>query len=145
MKLYIHNKKTPEGYVAAMTLYSNKGNVLFCDTHRIRETELRKFDMGLLAIEWAIRTFRIKAQNGEFSETEKVNVYICSKTIYDWICKETSPKEYIDTFMRIQMEFSLCSNELEIIRVKNSKALYRTAKDKEESSISDLLKEFDVE
>ena len=82
MKVYIHNRKIGDVYEKALTVYTNRGKLLYSDTGRILEEEMQKFDKTLYAIEWGLKQFRKIAQNGVVSEKEPVTLFICSKTIY---------------------------------------------------------------
>ena len=104
MKVYIHNRKLGDVYEKAMTIYTNRGKMLYSDTGRILEEEMQKFDKTLYALEWGLKQFRKVAQNGVVSEEEPVTLFICSKTIYDWLEKEKCPANYIDVFSRMQLE-----------------------------------------
>ena len=140
MKVYIHNRKVNETYEKALSVYTNKGKLLDSDTGRIVEEEMQKFDKTLYAIEWGLKQFRSIAQNGVVSEEEPVTLFICSKTIYDWLEKEKCPSNYIKTFMNIQMELSLMLNPVEIIYSKTTKAQYKSTQEKTQS-INSLMKE----
>ena len=141
MKVYIHNRKIGDVYEKALTIYSNRGKLLYSDTGRILEEEMQKFDKTLYAIEWGLKQFRRVAQNGIVSEEEPVMLFICSKTIYEWLEKESCPHNYGGVFSNIQMELSLMLNELEIIYSKTTKAQYKSTEDKG-YSVKALLKEF---
>lgn len=141
LKVYIHNRKIKDTYEKALTVYSNRGKLLYSDTGRILEPEMQKFDKTLYAIEWGLKQFRKIAQNGVVSEEEPVTLFICSKTIYDWLEKEKCPANYTDVFYNIQMELSMLLNETEIIYSKTTKALYKSTETKEQS-IASLMKEF---
>lgn len=141
MKVYIHNRKIGDIYEKALTIYSNRGKLLYSDTGRILEEEMQKFDKTLYAIEWGLKQFRRVAQNGIVSEEEPVMLFICSKTIYEWLEKEKCPHNYVGVFSNIQMELSLMLNELEIIYSKTTKAQYKSTEDKG-YSVKALLKEF---
>lgn len=142
MKVYIHNRKIGETYERALTVYTNRGKLLYSDTGRILEDDMQKFDKTLYAIEWGLKQFRKIAQNGTVSEREPVTLFICSKTIYDWLEKEKCPLNYIGVFTNIQMELSLMLNELEIIYSKSTKALYKSS-EKSLHSISAIMKDFE--
>ena len=92
-------------------------------------------------MEWGFKQFRKVAQNGVVSEEEPVTLFICSKTIYDWLEKEKCPANYIDVFSNIEMELSLMLNEVEIVYSKTTKAQYKSTEDKG-FNVKDLLKEF---
>ena len=141
MKVYIHNRKVKDTYEKALTIYTNRGKLLYSDTGRILEPEMQKFDKTLYAIEWGLKQFRKVAQNGTVSESEPVTIFICSKTIYDWLEKEKCPANYIDVFSNIEMELSLMLNEVEIVYSKTTKAQYKSTEDKG-FNVKDLLKEF---
>lgn len=141
MKVYIHNRKLGDVYEKAMTIYTNRGKMLYSDTGRILEEEMQKFDKTLYALEWGLKQFRKVAQNGVVSEEEPVTLFICSKTIYDWLEKEKCPANYIDVFSNIEMELSLMLNEVEIVYSKTTKAQYKSTEDKG-FNVKDLLKEF---
>lgn len=141
MKVYIHNRKIGQVYEKAMTVYSNRGKLIYSETGRILEEEMQKFDKTLYAIEWAFKQFRKIAQNGIVSEHEPVTFFISSKTIYEWLEKEKCPSNYVNIFMNIEMELSLMLNEIEIVYSKANKALYRSTNSKM-ATVSDLMKEF---
>ena len=141
MKVYIHNRKVKDTYEKALTIYTNRGKLLYSDTGRILEPEMQKFDKTLYAIEWGLKQFRKVAQNGTVSESEPVTIFICSKTIYDWLEKEKCPANYTDVFYNIQMELSMILNEVEIIYSKSTKAVYKSSEDNTQS-IAALMKEF---
>ena len=141
MKVYIHNRKVGDVYEKAMTIYTNRGKMLYSDTGRILEEEMQKFDKTLYALEWGLKQFRKVAQNGVVSEEEPVTLFICSKTIYEWLEKEKCPANYIDVFSNIEMELSLMLNEVEIVYSKTTKAQYKSTEDKG-FNVKDLLKEF---
>lgn len=141
MKVYIHNRKIGDVYEKAMTVYTNRGKLLYSDTGRILEEEMQKFDKTLYAIEWGLKQFRKIAQNGIVSETEPVTLFIASKTIYDWLEKEKCPYNYINVFSNIEMELSLMINEIEIIYSKTTKAQYKSTEEKG-FNIKALMKEF---
>lgn len=141
MKVYIHNRKLGDVYEKAMTIYTNRGKMLYSDTGRILEEEMQKFDKTLYALEWGLKQFRKVAQNGVVSEEEPVTLFICSKTIYEWLEKEKCPANYIDVFSNIEMELSLMLNEVEIVYSKTTKAQYKSTEDKG-FNVKDLLKEF---
>ena len=141
MKVYIHNRKLGDVYEKAMTIYTNRGKMLYSDTGRILEEEMQKFDKTLYALEWGLKQFRKVAQNGVVSEEEPVTLFICSKTIYDWLEKEKCTANYIDVFSNIEMELSLMLNEVEIVYSKTTKAQYKSTEDKG-FNVKDLLKEF---
>ncbi len=141
MKVYIHNRKVKDTYEKALTVYTNKGKLLYSDMGRILEPEMQKFDKTLYAIEWGLKQFRKIAQNGTVSEEEDITIFICSKTIYDWLEKEKCPSNYVDVFYNIQMELSLLINPCEIMYSKTTRALYKSTETKEQS-IASLMKEF---
>jgi hypothetical protein len=141
VKVYIHNRKLGDVYEKAMTIYTNRGKMLYSDTGRILEEEMQKFDKTLYALEWGLKQFRKVAQNGVVSEEEPVTLFICSKTIYEWLEKEKCPANYIDVFSNIEMELSLMLNEVEIVYSKTTKAQYKSTEDKG-FNVKDLLKEF---
>ena len=90
-----------------MSVYNNRGKLLYSDYGRILENDMQKFDKTLYAIEWGLKQFRKIAQNGVVSETEPVTLFICSKTIYEWLRLEKSPVNYVGVFSNIEMELSL--------------------------------------
>lgn len=139
MKMYIDNRKVGEVYERAMTVYSNRGKLLYSDTSRIWEDDMKKFDKTLIAIEMGVKQFRTLSQNGELSEEEPLIIFINSKTIYNWLEKGTCPPQYIDVFSRILFELSLLMNETEIIYSKGTKALYKSTKE-EVHKVTDLFK-----
>ena len=141
MKVYIHNRKVKDTYEKALSIYTNRGKLLYSDTGRILEPEMQKFDKTLYAIEWGLKQFRKVAQNGLVSEDEPVTLFICSKTIYDWLEKEKCPTNYTDVFYNIQMELSMMLNEVEIIYSKSTKAVYKSTETNTQSIMS-LMKEF---
>lgn len=142
MKVYIHNRKINDTYEKALTVYTNRGKLLYSDTGRILEDDLQKFDKTFYAIEWGLKQFRKIAQNGLVSEEEPVTLFIGSKTIYNWLEKEKCPANYLKPFMNIQMELSLMLNDVEIIYSKSTKALYKSTVEKTQS-ISSLMKELE--
>lgn len=139
MKMYIDNRKIDDTYERAMTVYTNRGKLLYSDTSRIYGDNLKKFDKTLIAIEKGIKQFRVLSQNGELSDTEPLIIFISTKTIYNWLEKENCPKQYVDVFASIMFELSLLSNETEIIYSKTNKALYKNTEEKLEK-ITDLFK-----
>ena len=141
MKVYIHNRKVKDTYEKAVSVYTNRGKLLYSDTGRILEPEMQKFDKTLYAIEWGLKQFRKIAQNGVVSEDEPVTIFICSKTIYDWLEKEKCPPNYTDVFYNIQMELSMMVNEVEIIYSKSTKAVYKSTEEKTQS-VNSFMKEF---
>ena len=141
LKVYIHNRKIKDTYEKALTVYSNRGKLLYSDTGRILEPEMQKFDKTLYALEWGLKQFRKIAQNGIVSEDEPVTLFICSKTIYDWLEKEKCPANYTDVFYNIQMELSMMVNEVEIIYSKSTKAVYKSTEEKTQS-VNSFMKEF---
>jgi hypothetical protein len=141
MKVYIHNRKVGDTYEKAMSVYNNRGKLLYSDYGRILENDMQKFDKTLYAIEWGLKQFRKIAQNGVVSETEPVTLFICSKTIYEWLRQEKSPVNYVGVFSNIEMELSLMVNEVDIVYSKSTKALYKSTEDKAQS-MKDFMKEF---
>ena len=141
VKVYIHNRKVKDTYEKALSVYTNRGKLLYSDTGRILEPEMQKFDKTLYAIEWGLKQFRKIVQNGIVSEEEPVTIFICSKTIYDWLEKEKCPANYTDVFYNIQMELSMMLNEVEIIYSKSTKAVYKSTEEKTQS-VASLMKEF---
>lgn len=145
MKVYIHNRKVKDMYERALTVYSNRGKLLYSDTNRILEDNMQKFDKTLYALEWGLKQFRSIAQSGIVSEREPVTLFMASKTIYDWLEKEKCPSNYLNIFMNIEMELSLMLNPIEIIYSKTTKALYKSTVEKTQSMRA-LMKELaDVE
>ena len=141
LKVYIHNRKIKDTYEKAVSVYTNRGKLLYSDTGRILEAEMQKFDKTLYALEWGLKQFRKIAQNGIVSEDEPVTLFICSKTIYDWLEKEKCPANYTDVFYNIQMELSMMVNEVEIIYSKSTKAVYKSTEEKTQS-VNSFMKEF---
>ena len=141
MKVYIHNRKVGDTYEKAMSVYNNRGKLLYSDYGRILENDMQKFDKTLYAIEWGLKQFRKIAQNGVVSETEPITLFICSKTIYEWLRLEKSPVNYVGVFSNIEMELSLMVNEVDIVYSKSTKALYKSTEDKAQS-MKDFMKEF---
>ena len=141
MKVYIHNRKVGDTYEKAMSVYNNRGKLLYSDYGRILENDMQKFDKTLYAIEWGLKQFRKIAQNGVVSETEPVTLFICSKTIYEWLRQEKSPVNYVGVFSNIEMELSLMVNEVDIVYSKSTKALYKSTEDSTQS-MKDFMKEF---
>jgi hypothetical protein len=141
MKVYIHNRKVGDTYEKAMSVYNNRGKLLYSDYGRILENDMQKFDKTLYAIEWGLKQFRKIAQNGVVSETEPVTLFICSKTIYELLRQEKSPVNYVGVFSNIEMELSLMVNEVDIVYSKSTKALYKSTEDKAQS-MKDFMKEF---
>ncbi len=141
LKVYIHNRKIKDTYEKAVSVYTNRGKLLYSDTGRILEPEMQKFDKTLYALEWGLKQFRKIAQNGIVSEDEPVTLFICSKTIYDWLEKEKCPANYTDVFYNIQMELSMMVNEVEIIYSKSTKAVYKSTEEKTQS-VNSFMKEF---
>lgn len=139
MKLYIDNRKNNAIYERAMTVYSNRGKLLYSDTGRIKGDDLQKFEKTLIAIEKGIKQFRKLSQNGVLSESEPLVIFINSKTIYNWIEKENCPSKYVDVFSSIMFELSLLTNETEIIYSETTKALYKSS-DSKEQKVTDLFK-----
>lgn len=143
MKVYIHNRKNQNEYEEAISVYSNRGKLLYSDYNRIKKKkeEMLKFEKTLTALLWGVKQFRQIAQNGVVSETEPVSLFMCSQTIYHWLEKESCPREYLPIFSDLQMELSLMVNDLEIIYSKNTKALYKSTQDKK-ISMKSFMKEF---
>ena len=139
MKMYIDNRKNEDVYERAMTIYTNRGKLLYSDTGRIKGDDLKKFDKTLIAIEKSVKQFRKLSQNGILSETEPLLIFIGSKTIYNWLDKENCPAHYVDVFAAIMFELSLLTNETEIIYSKTTKALYKSTEEKEQK-VTDLFK-----
>lgn len=139
MKMYIDNRKNEDVYERAMTVYTNRGKLLYSDTGRIKGDDLKKFDKTLIAIEKSVKQFRKLSQNGVLSETEPLLIFIGSKTIYNWLDKENCPAHYVDVFAAIMLELSLFTNETEIIYSKTTKALYKSTEEKEQK-VTDLFK-----
>lgn len=142
MKVYIHNRKIDETYEKALTVYTNRGRLLYSDTGRILEPNMQKFDKTLYALEWGIKQFRKIAQNGVVPEDEEVVLFMPSKTIYDWLEKDKCPENYVDIFSSIQMELSLMVNPVEIVYSQSTKALYKSTESGTTQTISSLMKEF---
>lgn len=141
MKVYIHNRKVKDTYEKALSIYTNKGKLIYSDTGRILNSDMQKFDKTLYALEWGLKQFRKVAQNGIVSEDEPVTLFINSRTIFSWLEKEKCPSNYTDVFYNIQMELSMMLNEVEIIYSKSTKAVYKSTEEKAQS-ISSLMKEF---
>lgn len=141
MKVYIHNRKIGDTYEKAMSVYNNRGKLLYSDYGRILENDMQKFDKTLYAIEWGLKQFRKIAQNGVVSESEPVTLFIGSKTIYEWLRQEKSPANYVEVFSNIEMELSLMVNEVDIVYSKSTKALYKSTEDTTQSMKS-FMKEF---
>lgn len=141
MKVYIHNRKIGDTYEKAMSVYNNRGKLLYSDYGRILENDMQKFDKTLYAIEWGLKQFRKIAQNGVVSESEPVTLFIGSKTIYEWLRQEKSPVNYVGVFSNIEMELSLMVNEVDIVYSKSTKALYKSTEDTTQSMKS-FMKEF---
>lgn len=137
--MYIDNRKNEDVYERAMTVYTNRGKLLYSDTGRIKGDDLKKFDKTLIAIEKSVKQFRKLSQNGVLSETEPLLIFIGSKTIYNWLDKENCPAHYVDVFAAIMLELSLFTNETEIIYSKTTKALYKSTEEKEQK-VTDLFK-----
>lgn len=125
-----------------MTIYSNRGKLLYSATGRILEEEMQKFDKTLYALQWGIKQFRYVAQHGVVSEKEPVVLFMNSKTIYEWLKKECCPHNYVKVFSDIEMELSLMLNEVEIVYSKTTKALYKNT-DEEKISMKSLFKDFE--
>ena len=141
MKVYIHNRKVGDTYEKAMSVYNNRGKLLYSDYGRILENDMQKFDKTLYAIEWGLKQFRKIAQNGVVSESEPVTLFIGSKTIYEWLRQEKSPINYVGVFSNIEMELSLMVNEVDIVYSKSTKALYKSTEETTQSMKS-FMKEF---
>lgn len=141
MKVYIHNRKIGDTYEKAMSVYNNRGKLLYSDYGRILENDMQKFDKTLYAIEWGLKQFRKIAQNGVVSESEPVTLFIGSKTIYEWLRQEKSPVNYVGVFSNIEMELSLMVNEVDIVYSKSTKALYKSTEETTQSMKS-FMKEF---
>lgn len=141
MKVYIHNRKIGDTYEKAMSVYNNRGKLLYSDFGRILENDMQKFDKTLYAIEWGLKQFRKIAQNGVVSESEPVTLFIGSKTIYEWLRQEKSPANYVEVFSNIEMELSLMVNEVDIVYSKSTKALYKSTEETTQSMKS-FMKEF---
>lgn len=141
MKVYIHNRKIGDTYEKAMSVYNNRGKLLYSDYGRILENDMQKFDKTLYAIEWGLKQFRKIAQNGVVSESEPVTLFIGSKTIYEWLRQEKSPINYVGVFSNIEMELSLMVNEVDIVYSKSTKALYKSTEETTQSMKS-FMKEF---
>lgn len=142
MKVYIHNRKIDDTYEKALTVYTNRGKLLYSDTGRILEKDMQKFDKTLYALEWGIKQFRKIAQNGIVPEDEPVVLFMASKTIYDWLEKDKCPENYVDIFSSIQMELSLMVNEVEIVYSQSTKALYKSTVSSATQTLNSLMKEF---
>lgn len=141
VKVYISNRKIGENYEQALSVYSKRGKLIYSDFCKIRSDSNLKFDKGLQAILWGIKRFRSLCQNGFFSESEPVMLFINSQTIYHWLETEVCPKNYLDIFSEIQMEISLIVNDLEIIYSKETKALFKTTQKKNEN-VKHFMKAF---
>ena len=142
MKVYIHNRKINDTYEKALTVYTNRGKLLYSDTGRILEPDMQKFDKTLYALEWGIKQFRKIAQNGIVPEDEPIVLFMASKTIYDWLEKGKCPENYIDVFSSIQMELSLMVNDVEIVYSQSTKALYKSTESSAIQTVNSLMKEF---
>ena len=142
MKVYIHNRKVDDTYEKALTVYTNRGKLLYSDTGRILEKDMQKFDKTLYALEWGIKQFRKIAQNGIVPEDEPVVLFMASKTIYDWLERDKCPDNYVDIFSSIQMELSLMVNEVEIVYSQSTKALYKSTESSATQTLNSLMKEF---
>lgn len=141
MKVYIHNRKNQDEYEEAISVYSNRGKLLYSDYNRIKKDNMLKFEKTLTALLWGVKQFRQIAQNGTVSETEPVSLFMCSQTIYHWLEKESCPREYLSIFSELQMELSLMVNDLEIIYSNKTKALYKSTQDKK-ITMKSFMKDF---
>lgn len=139
MKLYIDTRQNGDTLEKGITVYSNEGLELYSDIGKIREENLQKFDKTLIALSWGLKKYRLLCQNGQLKESEDLLLFINNQTIYDWLEKENSPKQYLDKLLDVLTELSLIVAEVEVIYSENKRVLYNKA-EKDNLKLSDVFK-----
>lgn len=144
MKVYVDNRKTgtkDTGFKAqyGMTIYSDTGQVLHSSVY-YDELSNNKFENTLKALDWAVKKYKVLAQNKVLPEESTVLI-IGSKTLYGWFENEVAPEPYTVLFSDILMEMSFIHNPLEIILSGSAskRVLYRESNEDKGFKASDLL------
>ncbi|MNV66252.1 hypothetical protein D3C71_1589970 [compost metagenome] len=143
MKLFIALKNDPANkkkQKRGFTLYSESGKVLTSGVAGVAKDDL-KFSGYLTTINWALNRLKTLIDNRVLSDEDTITILINNKTIYNWLEKEKSPKEYVVKVSDIYTTLSYFNNPLEFIHSEStsSRVLFRDTSEDKGVKVTDLF------
>lgn len=112
--MYCGSKKVKGKVVYGVTIYSDRGKVLYSKVTKEEPSEL-KFQASLASLAWGVKRLGQQVMNKELPE-EKVLIFINNVNIYSWFEKGVAPAPYLITFSDMQLDLAFVLNDIEIIQ-----------------------------
>ena len=139
MKVFIGTKKEGKRQKLGVTVYSEKGTVLYSDV-RFMEEATNKFDYAVDSLEWVVKKLKTKMQNKSLPEEDMV-IFMGSKTLYTWLEREEAPEPYTQKISNLFIEMSFFLSHTEIVYSKSalSRVLFRKSEKEVLTKITDMF------
>jgi hypothetical protein len=142
LTMYIKNRKIDGIHQRAMTIFDKNKAIIFSDESRIINQEMHKFEKTLIAIKIGLKQFKGLTKNGMVDDSVPIDIFIDSKTIFNWIRLRKCPDKYLEHLEEILLEMSFLTNPATLYykRLQNKAKYKKTIKDDKESVVDFLNK-----
>lgn len=134
MKLYVGTKKKGKICLYSMALYSNEGKIIY-SVSKQSSLQNHKFYDAIRSLRWAVHKVKVLLGRNAIDPTEKINVFISSKTLYRWIEKEMAPSPYTVVFSELCLDLAFIYNPVELFYSENVDKKLRYIKPREEKLV----------